>query len=269
MNKQRDGSKRGIEWTDYTWNPVGGCHHACRWTMPDGTTAICYAEAVAEKLRSSTFYPDGFQAHYWHADRLEEPLSLRRPARIFLDSMSDLMGHWVPDEQIRAVLDVCRRAEWHTFQLLTKNAPRLTRFDFPANVWVGVSMLPSTMLGRDLSREQQSRYIAKALTALRNVSVPVRWMSFEPLSFHIAPQLFEHFTRTGKLVEWAVIGAATNGAQTYQPDRYWVSSLLETLDRAKVPVFFKGNLDWTPWREEFPKTKLPAPPDAPVQPSLF
>lgn len=36
MNKQYTSpAKRGIEWTDYTWNPVGGCQHKCRWQMPD------------------------------------------------------------------------------------------------------------------------------------------------------------------------------------------------------------------------------------------
>ena len=37
MNKQAKSEiKRGIEWTDYTWNPIGGCQHGCRWEMPDG-----------------------------------------------------------------------------------------------------------------------------------------------------------------------------------------------------------------------------------------
>ena len=45
MNKQDKGNgKRGIEWTDYTWNPVGGCRHGCRWEMPDGAIALCCFE---------------------------------------------------------------------------------------------------------------------------------------------------------------------------------------------------------------------------------
>lgn len=43
MNKQKTAKGRGIEWTDYTWNPVRGCQHGCRWTMPDGTIAKCYS----------------------------------------------------------------------------------------------------------------------------------------------------------------------------------------------------------------------------------
>lgn len=141
MNKQ---GPNGIEWTQFSWNPVSGCHHACTWTMPDGRVAECYAKTVAERV-AMTAYPEGFAHHYWHPERLEEPLKVKKPARIFLDSMSDLMGAWVPDEQIEDVLDICRRASWHQFQLLTKNAPRLLKFNgrIPSNVWVGVSAPPS------------------------------------------------------------------------------------------------------------------------------
>ncbi len=92
------------------WNVIGGCKHRCRWEMPDGSVAICYAEEVANALRSDKFYPQGFENHYYHPDRLTEPLKVKTPAKIFLDSMSDLMGHWVPDEQIEAVLDIARKA---------------------------------------------------------------------------------------------------------------------------------------------------------------
>ncbi|MDW8299794.1 MAG: DUF5131 family protein [Anaerolineae bacterium] len=243
MNKQR---ASGIEWTDYTWNPVGGCKHACRWQMPDGSWAKCYAETIAERFTSA--YPHGFAHHYWHPNRLAEPLKLKKPAKIFLDSMSDLMGYWVKDEQVRQVLDVCQRAHWHTFQLLTKNAPRLLNFDFPPNVWVGVSAPPSEMFGKRLSRAQQERMVGRQLEVLAQLRVLVRWMSIEPLSFNIAPLL------KNAPLEWAVIGAATNGTHTYQPEREWVERLLALFDAQGTKVFFKGNLQWdrSAWRADFP-----------------
>ncbi|NDJ62930.1 MAG: DUF5131 family protein, partial [Chloroflexi bacterium] len=211
MNKQKKkNGKRGIEWCDFTWNPVSGCQHACRWEMPDGTIAECYAETIANRLAQKA-YPQGFAHHYWHPKTLEAPVKLKQPARIFLDSMSDLMGHWVPDEQVEKVLDVCARAEWHTFQLLTKNAPRLKQFQFPPNVWVGVSAPPSFMFGRRLSFAQQTRMVQRLVNILQDVDVPVRWMSIEPLSFDIAP-LLAHSN-----LQWAVIGAATHGRKIYQP----------------------------------------------------
>lgn len=251
MNKQYKGpGQRGIEWTDFTWNPVGGCFHACRWTMPDGSIARCYAEAVALKFGSA--YPLGFENHYWRPDKLDEPQKVKKPARIFLDSMSDLMGHWVPDEQIEQVLDACRKAPQHTFQLLTKNAPRLERFEFPDNVWVGVSAPPSEFMGRPLTFKQQYAYVERAVKALHNARCKVRWMSIEPLSFDIW-----HTLQDARL-DWAVIGAATNGPKVYQPDPAWVTNLLRMFDRAGTAVFFKGNLKGNPaatiWREEFPQS---------------
>jgi protein gp37 len=248
MNKQmKSATKRGIEWTEYTWNPVGGCKHGCRWEMPDGTVAECYAETVAERVAQSS-YPNGFEHHYWRPELLHEPIKLQKPSRIFLDSMSDLMGHWVEDEQVEQVLDICRQTPWHSFQLLTKNAPRLLKFDFPSNVWIGVSAPPTIMFGRKMNLLQQTRMLMRMMDVLHKVNVPVRWMSIEPLSFDIAPLL------ENSPLAWAVIGAATNGPKTYQPKPEWVSNVLDVLDAQNTKVFFKGNLDWTPWREDFPET---------------
>lgn len=247
MNKQfKTPQKRGIEWTDYTWNPVGGCKHGCRWEMPDGSIAECYAETVAHRI-AQAIYTEGFAYHYWRPEHLDEPLKLTHPAKIFLDSMSDLMGFWVPAEQVEQVLDVCRKAHWHTFQLLTKNAPRLREFKFPSNVWVGISAPPSIMFGKRLSYQTQARWLRRSLDVLKTVDVPVRWMSIEPLSFDIASLLEDSD------LQWAVIGAATNGKATYQPRPEWVQNVLDVLDKQGTKVFFKGNLIWSEWREEFPE----------------
>lgn len=251
MNKQekRKAGKvvgRGIEWTDYTWNPVGGCKHACRWAMPDGSIAICYAEEVANGVAQAA-YKDGFEAHYWNPKRLNEPLKVKEPARIFMDSMSDLMGHWVPDDQIKQVLDVCRQADWHTFQLLTKNAPRLLKFDFPHNVWVGVSSPPDFMWGKPLSKRAKIQMLDKSLSILSQID-NATWISAEPLSWDITP-IIEQYP---KALDWVVIGAASNGPKKYQPNQAHVFNLLRVLDKQQIPVFFKGNLKWEPHREDFP-----------------
>jgi protein gp37 len=247
MNKQsKAGGGRGIEWTNYTWNPVQGCKHRCRWEMPDGSIAECYAETIAHRVAQRVYHA-GFEHHYWNPNKLNEPLKVKQPSRIFLDSMSDLMGSWVPADEIAQVFAVCREAHWHTFQLLTKNAPRLLEFDIPSNVWVGVSAPPSQMFGKPLTANQQRRMVRRQMEVLTAVHVPVRWMSIEPLSFDIAPLLQE------SPLEWAVIGAAANGAKTYQPNPVWVRNVLATLDAQGTAVFFKGNLVWPEgWREEFP-----------------
>jgi protein gp37 len=217
--------------------------------MPDGSIATCYAEDVAKKFRRA--YPQGFEHHYFRPRKLKDPLKVKEPSKIFMDSMSDLMGHWVPEDQIDQVLDVCRQAHWHTFQLLTKNAPRLLSFDFPDNVWVGVSSPPDFMWGKQLDCNQQARMLDKTLKALAQVKAPVRWMSVEPLSWDISQIVADNAP-----LQWAVIGAATNGAKVYQPDPTHVTRLLKVFDRQKVPVFFKGNIWGNPaikgWREYFP-----------------
>jgi protein gp37 len=247
VNKQQKANgSRGIEWTDYTWNAVGGCKHQCRWTMPDGTIAECYAETVANKFTRA--YPHGFEHHYWRPHKLNEPGSVKQPAKVFIDSMSDLMGHWVTSEQIEAVLDTCRQVSQHTYQLLTKNAPRLLQFDFPPNVWVGVSSPPDFMHDHQLDQPQQARMLRRSLDVLDQVNAPVTWMSFEPLSWDVAPIVAEY---SGAL-RWAVIGAASNGPRKYQPKADHVAALLDVLDEQGVPVFFKGNLKWSPHREDWP-----------------
>jgi protein gp37 len=260
MNEQR--APHGIEWTrinrdgtklpGFTWNPVAGCQHGCEWRMPNGEIAVCYAETVAERLATRA-YPHGFAHHYWHPDRLSEPLAIKRPSGIFLDSMSDLMGPWVPDEQIQQVLDVCRAAHWHTFQLLTKNAPRLLQFKFPRNVWVGASSPPDFMHGKPLNRQQQEAMLEKIFDTLPRINVPVRWISFEPLSWDVSSIV----KGSAGAIQWAVIGAASDGRKYFAPAEHDLRQLLDVLDALRVPVFFKGNMHSSEfasehWREEFP-----------------
>lgn len=253
----------GIEWTKTvnpdgtetrgaTSNPVKGCKHRCRWQMPDGTITICYAENVANGVAQSS-YPNGFEYHYWQPAELDKWIADKKPKRIFWDSMSDLFGAWVPERQIQVVLDAAREAHWHTFQSLTKNAPRLLKFDLPSNVWPGVSMSPDFIMGRQLSRFQQSQMLERAFTVLAELrarnSKLITWMSFEPISWDVA-----HIVdRYPGALKWAVIGAASNGRVYYQPEAEHVQNLLDVLDAQGVPVFFKGNLKWQPWREEFPQ----------------
>jgi protein gp37 len=242
----------GTERQGYTWNVIGGCEHACRWEMPDGTIAICYAESVATRV-AQAHYPHGFAHHYWHPERLREPLLVKEPSRIFPDSMADLFGRWVPAEQLQQVLDVMCEAEQHTFIALTKNAPRLLAVkDFPQNIWLGVSSPPDQMLGHHLSMTQQEKMLRRSLDTLSQFPDRTTWMSFEPLSWDVSAIVNDY----PAALDWAVIGAASNGAKTYQPEPEHVKNLLAVLDRRGIPVFYKGNLQGnaaaTPWREEFP-----------------
>jgi protein gp37 len=260
MNKQK--LPKGIEWTrirqiidgeeierdGYTWNPTGGCKHGCTWQMPDGSITECYAKTIAERFTKA--YDRGFDAHYWRPHLLNAPLKVKDPSGIFVGSMADLFGHWVPDEEIHQVIDVMREADWHIFQTLSKFPIRLPKFNpYPQNVWVGVSV-PA---GHLMSKTGGVKALQAYLRHMKNIEASIRFMSIEPLWFDVAP-VFEAWLEQGEDLpfEWVIIGAATNGSKTFQPKYEWTASLVDLLERQNIPIFFKGNLEWSDWRDEFP-----------------
>ncbi len=260
MNKQRP--PKGIEWTrikrtmngqtvelpGYTWNPTGGCFHGCTWQMPDGSITECYAKTIAERFTSA--YDRGFEHHYWRPHNLKAPLKVKDPAGIFVGSMADLFGHWVPEDQIHQVIDVMRQADWHTFQTLSKFPIRLPKFNpFPPNVWVGVSV-PA---GHLMSETGGARALAAYLRHMDKIEAAVRFMSIEPLWFDAAPVFERWLKQEGKLpFEWVTIGAASNGSRIFQPKIEWTAALIDLLESQNIPIFFKGNLKWEEWRGTFP-----------------
>lgn len=254
---------RGISWTDETINVTAGCHHACRWEMPDGQVARCYAETTAESPRVKDAYPQGFASHYWHPERLASLRRGKEPLLIFVDSMSDLFAANVPESHTRQVLEVMAQAPHHTYQVLTKAPGRILKFELPSNLWVGISTPPDWFMGHRLTRVQQEAILAKGLDILeqvRSASGNIVWLSAEPLSWDISGVV-----GTGNpVLDWCVIGAASNGSNFYQPEPSYVEHLLDVLDKGKTAVFYKGNLRPTfmfhdfgspernRWREDFP-----------------
>ena len=257
MNSQ----KPGIEWTHvwcrpgFTSNPVRGCVHRCQWRMPDGTIAICYAKDTAEGL-CQAHYPQGFENISFHPDELDAIREHKAPAGIFLDSMSDLFGQAVHAEWISATLETVRKCPQHIFFSLTKNPFRLKHFSpFPENLWVGVSLPPSFMFGKELGVEQQRVWFTKGLREVAQIDASIRWVSLEPLSIDLSEILLAHRS----VLDWVVIGAGSDGARTFQPDK---GVLQNTLRALSCPVFFKGNLNRTladevagGWREQFPSER--------------
>ena len=132
-----------IEWTDATWNPVRGCAKVSPGCMH------CYAETFAERFRGVAGHPyeQGFDLRLVPG-KLAQPLTWRRPRKIFVNSMSDLFHEAVPIEYIASVGTVMRQADWHIFQVLTKRHQRMEHLLNGAlrwmstlpNVWFGVSV---------------------------------------------------------------------------------------------------------------------------------
>lgn len=126
MADQRNG---GIAWTETTWNPLRGCSRVsegCRH---------CYAESVAGRFSGPGQPYDGLvtigeKGPRWNGtvrfvpEKLAEPISWRKPRRVFVNSMSDLFHESVPFEQIAAIFGVMAASPRHTFQVLTKRPER-------------------------------------------------------------------------------------------------------------------------------------------------
>src|SRR5580704_15896566 len=113
--------KSKIEWTDATWNPVRGC------TKVSPGCAHCYAETFAERFRGVPDHPFefGFDLRIV-PEKLGDPLRWTKSKKIFVNSMSDLFHEDVPDRYIEQVCRVMLAARWHTYQILTKRADRMT-----------------------------------------------------------------------------------------------------------------------------------------------
>jgi protein gp37 len=145
-----------IEWTQATWNPTTGCDRVS--TGCDH----CYALNLAARLKSMgsmKYQHDGDPRTSGpgfgltvHPDALDIPRHWRIPRMIFVNSMSDLFHAQVPLSFVREVFTVIADTPQHTYQLLTKRAHRLRRIahrlDWPANLWMGVSVENAETLGR-------------------------------------------------------------------------------------------------------------------------
>lgn len=264
MNRQI--APGGIEWTrvwgrpGFTSNVVRGCQHQCRWKMPDGTIAICYAEEVA-RLIARKHYPKGFEHISYHENEFLAMAGYKKPAGIFIDSQSDLFGLSVESKIISQMIHFVREHPRHIFFSLTKNPARLKEFatahhlPWPKNLWVGISSPPSYMFGKELTLLQQTKMLEHWLQDLEKCPAVYRWISIEPLAFDVAP-ILKNFPG---LLDWAVLGAASRGGIYFQPDENYFTRALAVLDEKNIPVFFKGNLSIEmairlagKWRVEFP-----------------
>jgi protein gp37 len=208
--------RSSIEWTQATWNPVTGC------TKVSPGCAHCYAETFAERWRGVPGHPyeQGFDLRLW-PDRLGQPLRWRRPRLVFVNSMSDLFHEQVPDEFIAEVFAVMDKAEWHTFQVLTKRTDRLLELaavlPWRDNIWIGVSI-------------ENRRWLTRA-DALRRVPAAVRFISAEPL---LGPLTELDLTR----IDWLIAGGESGPG--HRPVREeWLIDLRDLCKQCGVAFFFK------------------------------
>jgi protein gp37 len=118
----------------------------------------------------------------------------------------------------------------HTYQVLTKRARRLrqvaSKLDWPANVWMGVSVESAKELAR--------------IDDLRRVPAAVRFLSCEPL---LGP--LDGLDVTG--IDWVIAGGES-GPRFRPMEEEWVTGIRDVCTDAGVAFFFKQ------WGGRTPKT---------------
>lgn len=240
-------NKTKIEWCDSTWNPVTGCKHGCEY---------CYARRIAERFRPFDFphmtkegvrqgindltmpiiteckdgkericvYPYGFEPTF-HRYRLDELAHMAKPRNIFVCSMADLFGDWVPDKWILDVFAACERAPQHRYLFLTKNPDRyiklaqMDKLPKKNNMWYGTTV----------PTEDTQFFYAEEFN---------NFISIEPIMGEFFPQ------KNDKVwANWVIIGAETgNRKGKVVPRKEWIEAITKLCDKQCVPVFMKDSL---------------------------
>ena len=212
-----------IEWTDYSWSPITGCSRNCSY---------CYGRRMAKRFGRS--YEPTF-----HQERLGEPAKVKKPSRIFVGSVSDIMDPLFTRRNIEDIIHVALRCKHHAFQFLTKCPERLADFNpWPDNCWVG-----ATATDQDMADE--------ACRALYDVKAKVRFLSCEPL---LKPIWFGvRGDLRARSFEWLIVGAMT-GAKPKLPIKRAFPDIVSNAEHHHIPAFVKDKVPWTgPRPQEMPR----------------
>lgn len=253
-----------IGWCDDTFNPISGCLHGCEycyakdiahrfggWTDSDGDThhdTILKDDSLVRVLDKPLQIMRGEKEGKWpkapypydftptfHRYRLNDYIG-KKGRNIFVCSMADLFGKWVPDEWIQEVFSTCEKAPQHNYLFLTKNPGRYVELaekgilKCSGNMWYGWS--------------QTRKEDAKTLCFPNN---PNLFISVEPILEPVRPSL----------EDWIIVGAETGRRKDkVAPRREWIEQIVDDCRKFGIPLFMKSSLAdiWgEPLIQEFPE----------------
>lgn len=267
------GDKTKIDWCDASWNPVTGCLHGCEYcyarriamrfctnehgkdeygvAYPCGSIGNCTfcseldgAEFVGDGIRwnndPSAAYPFGFFPTF-HPHKLDVPAHWKRPRTIFVCSMADLFGEWVPDEWIKVVFNACKEAPQHRYLFLTKNPDRYLDLDkkelLPREFWYGYTATRNDDLWRFIHADE--------------CPCIHLFVSIEPMQEPINPGFCSYVP-----ADWVIMGAETGNRKNKAiPDKSWIMEIAEECEWMGIPVFMKESIReimGEDFRQEFP-----------------
>lgn len=215
----------GIDWTDWTWNPVTGCSH-----VSPGCDR-CYAEAMAKRYAGRPGWgpkEDPFRVEM-RPERLKDRPP-RKPGRVFVCSQSDLFHDEVTDDHIHNVLCFILSDPKHTYQVLTKRPERmreLVKYFYSTGTFP--SVVPNLWLGVTTENQKTAN---ERVPILAETPAIVRFVSCEPLLGPI------EFCRDFASIHWAIIGGESQPGARYMDPR-WVADLVEQCDDYNLRIFFK------------------------------
>ena len=266
------GRQTKIDWCDSSWNPVTGCLHGCKY---------CYARGIARRFGGhlqgciepgnyelvqpmseitpmsdglaragrKLAYPYDFEPTF-HRYKLEEPQHWKKPRTIFVCSMADLFGAWVPDEWIRAVFDACAAAPQHRYLFLTKN-PKRYMSTYP--LYLSCIQRPSKAFEAWFGYTYDGVSNAEIRKSLRRQYSLHQFISIEPMLNPIWEDEINMITAT---CDWVIIGAETgNHKGKVKPDKRWIMKIADNCEISGVAVFMKDSLRGimdNDFRQEFP-----------------
>lgn len=214
------GDNTPIEWTDATWNPVTGCTKIARGCDN------CYAARFTERFRGTPGHPfeSGFDLTL-RPERVSQPLSWKRPRRIFVNSISDLFHKDVPLQFIDRVFETMESANWHVYQVLTKRSSLMRNYlqrrylggTAPSHIWCGVSV--------------EDRAATARIRHLRDAPVPMRFLSIEPLLGPVGEIDLEG-------ISWVIVGGES-GPRARPMEEQWAIQIRDLCEQRDVAFFFK------------------------------
>lgn len=253
-------TKTKIEWADRVWNPVTGC------TKVSEGCRHCYAETMAKRFWKDRKFSDV----QCHPDRLIQPMSWKKPSRVFVNSMSDLFHPDVPFDFIDQVFAVMQKSICHKFMILTKRPEQMkayydhlegeNRFRYleSAYRWLEmdppvVTMFPFSNIWLGVSVENQ-KAADERIPLLLKTPAAVRFVSCEPLlgdldiSQYVWGEDSRDYGADRDGLDWVIVGGESGpGARPMNPD--WARLIRDQCDDAGVPFFFKQWGEWVPFEQ--------------------
>ena len=170
-------------------------------------------------------YPFGFQPTL-RRDHLFD-YAKERGRTIFVCSMADLFGEWVPDSWIQEVFAACERAPQHRYLFLTKNPARYIKLAKAGALPVRDNM----WYGTTTTTPDDTFFYGGS------------WNTF----VCIEPILHDYGCKPNHMcndfAQWVIIGAETgNRKGKVVPEPKWIKNIVQQCDKGNISVFMKDSL---------------------------